>query len=154
MHSLLKLRPADIGWRSDLCASLRALGDVDMQVGDAAYQEELSTARELAKDRTNLQAKRDLSRGLANVGDAELTSTISLDKVGDLKLQAGDKDGAHNANALTQRDLAISSAKVGDIEQQTGNKDHALAAYQEALAIFRELAKDANSQAQSIWPSS
>jgi hypothetical protein len=45
-----------------------------------AYEETLAIRRDLAKDKSNARAQRDLS--------------ISLEKIGDIKLRAGDAAGA------------------------------------------------------------
>jgi hypothetical protein len=149
MQSLLKLRPADVGWRSDLCASLKALGDVDMQVGDqpgalAAYQEELATARELARENTSLQAKRDLWRSLVNVGAAELLSNDTAGASAAYREGlAVARDLAKDKSSLAdQRDLELTLDGIGDLEVTKDNKDSALAAYQEELAIVQEMAQD------------
>jgi hypothetical protein len=65
--------------------SLDKIGNVKLRAGDAAgtltaYEESLAIRRDLAKDKSNARAQRDLS--------------ISLEKIGDIKLRAGDAAGA------------------------------------------------------------
>ncbi len=116
-----------------------------------AAERSLSIARELAKDKANAQAQRDVS--------------VSLETIGDVKRQLGDSAGAlavyeeslairrelakDKANAQAQRDVSVSLETIGDVKRQLGDSAGALAAYEESLAIQRELAKDrANAQAQ------
>ena len=93
---------------------------------------------------------------------------MSLDKVGDVKLQPGDRAGALAAyqesldirrklaaadpgNAQAQRDVSVSLDKLGDVKLQRRRRPAgALAAYQESLDIRRKLAAHdpGNAQAQ------
>ena len=83
--------------------------------------------------------------------------SVSLDKVGDVRLAAGDRAGALAAyeeslairrklaaadpgNAGWQRDVSVSLSKVGDVRLAAGDRAGALAAYEEGLAIMRKLA--------------
>ncbi len=83
--------------------------------------------------------------------------SVSLDRVGDVRLAAGDRAGALAAyeeslaimrkfaaadpgNAGWQRDLNMSLEKVGDVRLAAGDRAGALAAYEESLAIRRKLA--------------
>ena len=83
--------------------------------------------------------------------------SVSLDKVGDVRLAAGDRAGALAAyeeslaimrklaaadpgNAGWQRDVSVSLDKVGDVRLAAGDRAGALAAYEESLAIRRKLA--------------
>jgi hypothetical protein len=68
-------------------------------------------------------------------------------------LTIGDTQGAHLArdkgNAEAQRNLAVSLWKIGDVKLWMGDGAGALAAYEESLAIRRDLAKDkSNARAQ------
>ena len=112
-------------------------------------------ARKLAEaDPGNAVAQRDLS--------------VSLDRIGDVKLQAGDRAGALAAyeeslairrklaeadpgNARAQRDLSVSLNKIGDVKLQAGDRAGALAAFEEGLAIARKLAEadPGNAEAQT-----
>ena len=86
---------------------------------------------------------------------------MALDKIGYVKFQSGDKDGALKAfeeslaitrhlastdpgNSVWQRDVAVGLNKIGDVKFFMENDPNgALAAYEESLAIARRLA-DAN----------
>ena len=82
---------------------------------------------------------------------------VSLNKVGDVRLAAGDRAGALSAyeeslaimrrfastdpgNAGWQRDLTVSLDRVGDVRLAAGDRAGALSAYEESLAIMRKLA--------------
>ena len=84
--------------------------------------------------------------------EAQRDLSVSLDRIGDVKLQAGDRAGALAAyeeslairrklaeadpgNAEAQRDLSVSLDKIGDVKLQAGDRAGALAAYEESLAI-------------------
>jgi tetratricopeptide (TPR) repeat protein len=89
---------------------------------------------------------------------------VSLGKLGNVKLQAGDEAGALAAyhayqesvdiarklaaqdqgNAQVQRDLQVNLRKIGDLKRWAGDASGSLAAYQESLDIARKLAKDVN----------
>ncbi len=121
----------------------------------AAYQENLDIARRAAaRDPHNADALLDLS--------------VSVNKLGDVKLQAGDGAGALAAyqeglaisrklaaqdpgNAQAQRDVSIDLNKLGDVRLRAGDGAGALAAYQESLDILRKLAAQdpGNAQAQT-----
>ena len=106
--------------------------------------ESLDITRKLAaQDPGNAQAQRDVS--------------VSLDNVGDVKLQLGDQAGALAAYqesldirrklaaqdpATPRRNATCRSAldQVGDVKRQAGDQAGALAAYQESLDIARKLA--------------
>jgi tetratricopeptide (TPR) repeat protein len=93
--------------------------------------------------------------------------SVSLQKVGEVKLRGGDQAGALAAyqevldiarnlaaqdpgNAPAQREVSVSLEKVGNVKLQGGDQAGALAAYQESLGIARKLvAQDqGNAQAQ------
>jgi tetratricopeptide (TPR) repeat protein len=82
---------------------------------------------------------------------------VSLNNLGDVKLQEGDLAGALAAdqesldirrklaakdqgNAQAQRDVSVSLTKLGDVKLQEGDQAGALAAYQESVDIRRKLA--------------
>jgi tetratricopeptide (TPR) repeat protein len=82
---------------------------------------------------------------------------VSLNKLGDVRLRAGDLAGALAAyqegldiarklaaqdqgNAQAQRDVSVSLNRLGDVKLQGGDRAGALAAYQEGLDIARKLA--------------
>jgi tetratricopeptide (TPR) repeat protein len=94
--------------------------------------------------------------------------SVSLDRLGDVNLQAGDQAGALAAhqesldiarklaaqdpgNAQAQRDVAVTLDKLGDVKLQAGDRAGALAAYQECVDIVRKLAAQdpGNAQAQT-----
>ncbi|MDG1208297.1 MAG: tetratricopeptide repeat protein, partial [Paracoccaceae bacterium] len=101
--------------------------------------------------------------------------SFSLNNVGNIRVAAGDRDGALAAyeeslaifrdlsardpgNARWARDVSVSLNKVGDIRVAAGDRDGALAAYEESLAIARDLsARDpgnagwARGVAVSLW---
>jgi len=83
--------------------------------------------------------------------------SLSLDRVGDVRLAAGDRAGALSfyeeslairrklatadpGNAGWQRDLSLSLDRVGDVRMSAGDRTGALSAYEESLAIRRKLA--------------
>ena len=83
--------------------------------------------------------------------------SVSLNKIGDLKLQSGDSAGALVAyeeslaihrglartdpgNAEWQWNLSFDLNDVGDLKLQSGQTSEAPAAYEESLAIARDLA--------------
>jgi tetratricopeptide (TPR) repeat protein len=83
--------------------------------------------------------------------------SVSLNKVGNVRLAAGDRAGALSAyeeslailrklaaadpgNAGWQRDVSVSLEKVGDVRLAAGDRTGALSAYEESLAISRKLA--------------
>ena len=83
---------------------------------------------------------------------------MSLDRLGDLKLRAGDAAGALAAyeeslaifrklaeadkgNTEWQRDISVSLNKLGDLKLRAGDAAGAVAAYEESLAIARKLAE-------------
>ena len=98
----------------------------DLRDAAAAAAQSLDIFRKLAaQDQGNAEAQRDLS--------------MSLEKLGDVKLQAGDLAGALAAyqesldidrklaaqdpgNAQAQRDLSMSLSKVGDVKLQAGDQ--------------------------------
>jgi tetratricopeptide (TPR) repeat protein len=99
-----------------------------------------------------VQAQRDLS--------------LSLEKIGDVKLKAGDRDGAlaaydesfaiartlaeaDPASAQAQRNLSVSLERIGDVKLKAGDRDGALAAYNESFAIARMLAEADPTSAQA-----
>ena len=59
---------------------VHSLGRLENNSILTAYEESLAIRRDLAKDKSNARAQRDLS--------------ISLEKIGDIKLRAGDAAGA------------------------------------------------------------
>jgi hypothetical protein len=86
--------------QSGLSVSFSKIGDMKLQAGDAtalaAYEESLGIDRDLAEDKTNAQAQRDLAVSLQTVR-------------GGVKLQAGDAAGARAAyeeSLAILRDLA------------------------------------------------
>jgi tetratricopeptide (TPR) repeat protein len=122
--------------------SLLDIGDTSGAL--AAAQKSVAICRKLAEDKSNAEAQRDLS--------------VSLQRIGDVKLRAGDAAGALAAyeeslgivrdlakdktNAEAQRDLSVSLGNIGDLKLQANDAAGALAAYEESLAIRRDLAKD------------
>jgi eukaryotic-like serine/threonine-protein kinase len=126
----------------------------DLRDAAAAATQSLDIFRKLAaQDQGNAQAQRNVS--------------VSLKKVGDVKLQEGDLAGALAAyqesldidrklaaqdqgNAQAQRDVAVCLNKLGEVKLQKGDVAGALAAYQESLDIDRKLAAQdpGNAQAQ------
>jgi hypothetical protein len=118
-----------------------AAGDVD-RAREAAEQS-VAISRQLVLKDPSAFAKRDLS--------------ISLDRVGNVKLQLGDGPGAlasyeeslsirrelvsqNPKDPEARRDLSVSLEKVGDVKALNGkNAADALAAYQESLDIRRKL---------------
>ena len=121
----------------------------DTQEALAAAQKSLAIARDLAKEMSNVEVQRDLA--------------VSIEKIGDVKLQAGDRAGALAAyeevlvichhlagdkgNAEAQGDLSVSFDKIGDVKLRAGDLKGALAACNESVTIFRELGKG-NGEAQ------
>ena len=126
----------------------------DLQDAAVAATQGLAIDRKLAaQNQGNAQAQRDVS--------------VSLEKLGDVKLRGGDGAGALAAyqedldiarklaaqdqgNAQAQRDVSVSVEKLGDVELQGGDQAGALTAYQEDLDIARKLAAQdpGNAQAQ------
>ena len=110
----------------------------------AVYEESLIIRRKLAvSDPANAGSQRGLS--------------VSLDRVGNVRLAAGDRGGALSvyeesltirrklaasdpANAGWQRDVSVSLIMIGDVRRSVGDRTGALAAYEESLAITRKLA--------------
>jgi tetratricopeptide (TPR) repeat protein len=115
-------------------------------------------ARELLeKDAANPRSERDVA--------------FSLDKVGDVKLKAGDAKGAlaafeeglglrkkiadaSKANYQYQRDVLFSLNRVGDAKFALGDVPGGLAAFEERLAVSRDLAdarkEDAEAQTDLV----
>ncbi|MEM9369187.1 MAG: tetratricopeptide repeat protein, partial [Planctomycetota bacterium] len=109
-------------------------------------------AQQLAEsDPGRAQVQRDLS--------------ISLNKLGDVSVQAGDLDAARefyqqsldiderlaesdSGSAQAQRDLSISLNKLGDVSVQAGDLDAAREFYQQSLEIQRQLAESDSGSAQ------
>ncbi len=98
----------------------------------------------MEKDAANPRSERDLA--------------FSLDKVGDVKLKAGDAKGAlaafeeglglrkkiadaNKANYQYQRDVLFSLNRVGDAKVALGDVPGGLAAFEEQLALSRDLAE-------------
>src|SRR5208283_3629931 len=90
---------------------------------------------------------------------------LSLERIGEVKLRAGDAAGAlaayveslaihrdlakDKSNAEAQRGLSVGLEKLGNVKLWVGDGAGALAAYQEMLVINRDLAKDkSNAEAQ------
>ncbi len=97
---------------------------------------------------------------------AERDVSISLERLGDARIQAGDSAGALTAykerlefarrllarqpgNLDVKRDVSVALNKIGDVELRDGNTKAALAAYEEGLVIARELAETATDKAQA-----
>jgi tetratricopeptide (TPR) repeat protein len=109
----------------------------------AAYEESLAIMRKLAAaDPGNADWQRDVS--------------VSLEKIGDVRLAAGDRAAALAAyeeslaimrklvaadprNAQWQRDVSVGLNRVGDLRLAAGDRAGALASYEESLAIMRKL---------------
>ena len=116
----------------------------DVHDAAAAANQAVGIARKLAaQNSADADAKRELS--------------ISLDRLGNVKLQERDLAGALAVyqesldirrtlvakdpnNAVSQRDLAVSFGKVGVVKEYATDLTGALAAYQAALEISRKLA--------------
>ena len=146
--ALLKQKPNNDSWKRDLAISLADIGDVKLQAGDragtlAAYEESLGIRRDLAKDKSNAEAQRDLAAILSRIGDVKLQGDQAgalaayEESLGIARDLAKDK-----SNAEAQRDLSISLERIGDVKLQAGDQAGALAAYEESLGIARDLAKD------------
>ena len=118
----------------------------------AAYQESLDISRRLAaQDQGNAEAQRDLS--------------VSLNKVGDVKLQGGDRAGRspptrrvstfaassrRRTKATCRRKPIWSSASI---RVSTADPSQARAALTEALAILEKLEQEQKLAAsQKNWP--
>ncbi len=126
----------------------------DVQDAAPAANQAVDIARKLAaRNSNNADAKRELS--------------ISLDRLGNVKLQERDLAGALAVyqesldirrtlvtqdpnNAESQRDLAVSFGKIGVVKEYATDLTGALAAYQAALEISRKLAaqQPGNDEAQ------
>ena len=118
----------------------------------AAYEESLIIRRHLCKgDPTN--ASRQL-----NVAE-------NLEKIGDLKLVAGDIDGAFIAyremlsidrrlvaidgsNSEWQRNLLLSLERFGDVTLTVGDTVAAVAAYEQTISLHRRLAASGKTDTQ------
>jgi tetratricopeptide (TPR) repeat protein len=83
--------------------------------------------------------------------------SVSLEKVGDVRFDAGDRAGAlaayeeclairrklaaaDSGNSGWQRDVAVGLNQVGDVQLAVGNRAGARSAYEESVAIRRKLA--------------
>ena len=69
---------------------------------------------------------------------------MSYDKIGDVRLDEGDRKGRRLAaqdpgNAGWQRDLAVSFERIGNVRSADGKHSAARDAYMKALAIYKKL---------------
>src|SRR5262249_40648294 len=132
VHRLATLDP-NPSLQLDYAQVLCKIGDVDLKGRDRVYKEGLTIIRGLVQRYPdNSRWQRELS--------------VSLNKVGDVKLQEDDTDGAraHYSEALTivgnlterdpknllwLRDVALSLSKVGDVRLRASDATGAIANY-------------------------
>ena len=151
VETLLAADPDNPDLLHSKAAMLIEFGDVyaNSNAGDgaralAAYEEGLEIRRRLAAtDPGNTGWQRDVS--------------VSLDRIGDLRLRAGEtaaalaayEEGLEIARTLAatdpgntgwQRDVSVSLDRIGDLRLRAGETAAALAAYEEGLEIARTLA--------------
>ncbi|HEV2970943.1 MAG TPA: tetratricopeptide repeat protein [Pirellulales bacterium] len=155
---LARADPTNAQAQRDLSISYNKLGNVQLQLGNAAaarddYQKRLEISRKLAQaDPSNVQAQRDLS--------------VSYNYLGNVQLQLGDAAAARDdyqkdleisrklaqadpSNAQAQRDLSVSYNKLGNVQLKLGNAAAARDDYQKGLEIRRKLAQADPSNAQA-----
>jgi len=166
IRKLVVVDPSNALWQRDLSVSLVRVGDARLAAGDragalAAYEESLVIVESLAIVR-NL--------AVADPGKVGWQGDLSLshEKVGDVRLAAGDWAGALSAyeeglaarlrlaaadpgNTTWQVGVSASLNKVGDALLAAGDRARALSAYEESVTIVRRLtAVDPNRQADLI----
>ena len=155
VHRLAKLDHTNPLFLLDEAEGLCKLGDVNLEERRRDYEEGLTIMRDLVQRYPdNSRWQRELS--------------VSLNKVGDVRLREDNTDGAIAAysealtivghlterdpeNLVWQRDVALSLSKVGDVRLRTGDAEGAGANYEQALAKFRSVSEHDQDNAQ--WQS-
>jgi tetratricopeptide (TPR) repeat protein len=111
----------------------------------------------LAAYEESLTIRRHLSKGDPSNPSRQLNVAGSLEKIGDLKLAAGDAQGAlaaygemlsidrtlvaiDGSNSEWQRNLSLSLERFGDVTLAVGDTVAAVAAYEQTVALRRRLA--------------
>ena len=145
VRHLAELDPANPLRLLDVGQGLCKMGDVDLKERDRDYEEGLTIMRRLVQrypDKSRYQ--RELS--------------VSLNKVGDVKLQGDDTDGAITAysealtivghlaerdpeNLVWLRDVALSLREIADVKLRTGDANSAIANYEQAAGKLRPLSE-------------
>jgi tetratricopeptide (TPR) repeat protein len=120
------------------------------------YQQALKIDLELAQDKSNTQAQRDIAIDYSDIGDVlsnHLSSQGDLASALQFYQQAQEiylELAQDKSNAQAQIDLAVKYRNMGDVLSSQGKLAGALQNYQQCLAIDLELAKDKSyAQAQS-----
>ncbi len=149
IDALAASEPDDKELQRSRQAMLLGFTDVYLKAGDlvdaeTAAEQALAIAEELAKDRGNAKAQRDLSVAYNKVGDVlkaqgHLAEALKAYQAGfDIMKRLTE---LNSGNTLWQRDLAYSCNKVGDVLVAQGHLTEALKAFQAGLDIIERLAK-------------
>ncbi|MBV8870841.1 MAG: tetratricopeptide repeat protein, partial [Acetobacteraceae bacterium] len=144
---LARADPGNAGWQRDLSVSRSKIGDVRVAQGDLAaalgsYQAALAMRDRLARAGPgNAGWQHDLSVSHIKIGDVQRAQ-------GDLAA-LGSYQAAHDifdrlaradpGNAGWQRDLSVSHERIGDVQSRRGETVQAIAAFEQALRVYREL---------------
>ncbi len=149
IDSLVANEPGDKELRRSRWAMLVNFVDTYLKAGDlpdakAAAEQALAIAHELAKDKGNAQAQRDLSVSYNKVGavlvaQGHLAEALTSFEAGLDIIERVAK--ADPGNARWQYDLGISNERIGDIQMAQGNLAAALKSYAAKRDIISRLAK-------------